>query len=121
MQWLLIDIELKEHVHTIYFHRERERYYNNKLNYASIFIGYYPSSHDLLKYTPRYIDDVLNVKKTMARPLKETHHAIPYMVLVTFLCFSLIKKLICKLTGSDLSQLLMNLQKYLFHIVQYIK
>ena len=79
MQWLLIDIELKEHVHTICFYRERERYYNNKLNYVSIFIGYYPSSHDLLKYTPRYIDDVLNFKQTMARPLKETHHAIPYM------------------------------------------
>ena len=61
MQWLLIDIEWKEYVHTIYFYRERERYYDNKFNSVSIFIGYYPSIHDPLKYTPRFID-VINIQ-----------------------------------------------------------
>ena len=66
MQQLLIDKEWKD-MSTPYF---VERYYDNKLNSMSIFTGYYPSICDLLKDTPRYIDDVINFKQIVPRSLK---------------------------------------------------
>ena len=50
-------------------------YYDNKLNSGSIFTGDYPSIHDLLKDTPRYIDDVINFKQIVATPFKGALHA----------------------------------------------
>ena len=78
---------MKGHVHSIFY---RERYYDNKLNSVSIFTGDYdPNIHDLLKDTPRYVDDVINFKQIMARSLKGVLHAKSKYFM--FLCFSHIK------------------------------
>ena len=50
---------MKGHVHSIFY---TEKYYDNKLNSGYIFTGDYPSINDLLKDTPRYIDDAINFK-----------------------------------------------------------